>query len=225
MVGGTQTKASAGGDKANRRKTRIINPRFQWKYASIIGMVVFLFTCTISFVLYGLLHHQARMRMIDPGHYLTDVAPVIVFFGVMFAAVTACGVGVWSAFASQRICGPLFVLERYLHELAQGKFPSPRPLRRKDEFKELYAAFADAVNAMKESKRGELAALTRSVNVARAALNADEQSRIHALSAVADEMEKLRQLAAKSLGENDGPLVPVPSIRSASDEHSPVSVG
>jgi len=198
-----------------RRRTYIINPGFQWKYATVIALFVFLFTAIISCVLYGLLHHQARMRAINPVGYVSDVAPVIIFFCVVFGAVTAGGVGIWSAFASQRICGPLYVLERYLLELVQGRFPSCRPLRRKDEFKELYAVFARAVETMKERKQQELTTLIRASNIARAALTSDDESRRHALRTLAEDLEKMRRATAESLGERSDSAPRTPSLRNS----------
>ena len=70
-----------------------------------------------------------------------EVPLVVIGFGVAFSLVTAGTLGVWSFIVSHRICGPLFVIERFIGELASGRFPKLRPLRQKDEFKSFYASF------------------------------------------------------------------------------------
>ena len=67
---------------------------------------------------------------------------------------------------THRICGPLFVLDRYFTELAAGRFPRVRSLRQKDEFKDLHQSFQKAVEALKEQKRIELAGLTEAADLA-----------------------------------------------------------
>jgi len=51
---------------------------------------------------------------------------------------------------SHRISGPLFLLNRYMDEMKQGRFPEIRPLRAHDDFQELFASFRELVNFLKE---------------------------------------------------------------------------
>lgn len=47
---------------------------------------------------------------------------------------------------THRISGPVFVMMRYLKEIQNGNFPKTRPLRKKDELKELYTEMQKAVD-------------------------------------------------------------------------------
>src|SRR5262245_38755540 len=122
--------------KSYRRKQYLINPGFQWKVAGTIAVAVFLFSILISITLYGTLHQQARLRAANPVTYSADVTSVMICFGLGFAAITAGGVGLWSILMTHRVCGPMYVMKRYLLELAGGRLPSLRPLRKRDEFKD-----------------------------------------------------------------------------------------
>lgn len=51
---------------------------------------------------------------------------------------------------THRTAGPLFVLNRYITELKQGKFPEVRPLRKNDNFKDLFKNFRELVEILKK---------------------------------------------------------------------------
>ncbi len=51
---------------------------------------------------------------------------------------------------THRISGPIFVMSNYMKELAEGKWPNPRPLRDRDELKSFYYQFGETVKALKD---------------------------------------------------------------------------
>ncbi len=54
---------------------------------------------------------------------------------------------------SHRTSGPVFILNRYINEIKNGKYPDIRPLRDKDDFTELFDNFREMVDKLKtESK-------------------------------------------------------------------------
>lgn len=189
-----------------RRRTYIINRAFQYKYAGMIALIVFLISSMLSSVLYSLLHHQARSRAMNPETY-TEVTLVMLGFGLALAVLTAAGVGLWCVIVTHRICGPLFVLERYLGELGEGGIPKLRALREKDEFKDLYATFSKVIESVKSRKKAELALLTEALGIARSASNGDEETLKHALEAVASRLEAMSRAATEALG-NEAEEVP-----------------
>ena len=178
----------------------------------------------ISSALYSLLHHQARMRVMEPETYTGETTLVILLFGLGFAAVTAAGVGVWWIIVTHRICGPLFVLSRYFEELATGRVPRPRPLRQKDEFKEVYAGFKKATDSLRAQRQSELAVLTEMEAEAESAMGGNAEACKNALESVAMQLGDLRKVAAESLGESadDGPCTAATGIAAA---QTPVAVG
>lgn len=46
-------------------------------------------------------------------------------------------------FTTHKISGPIYVMVNYLRELREGKTPTARPLREKDELKELYSEIVE----------------------------------------------------------------------------------
>ena len=168
--------------------------------------------------------HQARQRLIHPETYTGEVALVILFAALAFAAVTAGGVAIWSLIATHRMCGPLFVLERYLTELAGGRLPTPRPLRRKDEFKELYRSFSRAIESLKSRKQADLALFAKALGSAKSALDGDDESRRRELKSLVLQMEKMHKAVAEDLGgEANGELKP-PATKVRSATGTPVTV-
>ncbi len=124
--------AASAPDRAKRgRRTYVINPAFQWRYAFTIAVVVFFISTMMSCLLYAGLHRQARTRLIHPTATIADVTPVIVSFALGFSVVTAGAVALWCVLSSHRICGPLYVLENYFNDLMAGRIPTPRALRKK----------------------------------------------------------------------------------------------
>lgn len=185
----------------NRRRRYLINSTFQWKYTLTLAVTVFLITSALSSVLYGLLHQQARMRVMNPETYTANVGTVMLVFAIAFGLVSAMGVGFWCFIVTHRICGPLFVMDRYLRDLGDGCVPKPRPLRRKDEFKELYATFTRATDFMSSQKRRELTTLTEMAQRAAGCKDAEAAECHEALASMADQLDLLRREAADVLGE------------------------
>jgi methyl-accepting chemotaxis protein len=154
------------GRSLRRRRSYLINPYFQWKYALTAGTVVFLAATIIGTVLYGVLHQQARLRAMNPETYTTDVGTVILGFALAFAVLAGGAVCFWAVRVTHRICGPLAVLDGYLAELAAGRIPRVRDLRRKDEFKHLHQSFRAAMNTLSEEKQIRVDRLAEAIRLA-----------------------------------------------------------
>ncbi len=187
--------------KSYKRKQYLINPNFQWKVAGTIAVAVFLFSILISVTLYGTLHQQARLRSADPTGYVAPVTSVMLCFALGFAALTAGGVGLWSILMTHRICGPMFVMKRYLLEVAQGRIPSLRPLRKRDEFKDLYQAFDQAISGLRAAKQRELMQLNTAWDAVREAQAGDVEVMQQKLEVLSERIEWLRTKAQESLSD------------------------
>jgi hypothetical protein len=180
------------------RRKYLVSPAFQIKYALSIMLAVFLSSSLLSTVLFGILHQQARLRQSYPG-VATQVSLVIVFAALGFAALTATGVACWWFVVSRRFSGPVLVREGWLNDLRAGHIPVLRPLRRNDEFKELYVAFSKAIERLKAEKQAELDEFTSALQTVRSTADADEQALRHALDMLETHLEKWRNDAADFL--------------------------
>ena len=208
----------------NRRRKYLINPAFQWKCVLTITIAVFLTSSIISCVLYGLLHHQARLRFVSPETYTAEVTLVIFLFAAIFSALTAGAASVWCVVVTHRVCGPLYVLDGYLAQLAQGKIPAPRPLRRKDEFKDLYATFSKAIESLKAGKQADILALTEAIRTVESALNADSDSPQRALESLRGQLEIMRRRASDAVGNGEAWGESDPAAKTPQDVEEPVAV-
>ena len=219
------TRIRENGLPKQRRRQYIINPAFQWKYALTIASIVFLTSSVLSSALYGFLHAQARQRLLNPEMYNAEVTGVILGFGLTLSILTAGAVAAWFIVLTHRICGPLLVMERQLKELRAGRFPHIRNLRKKDEFKEFYATFAGVISALKSDKQNELETLNRVMALTQSALECDDDSRRHALEAVATQIAELRNAACQALGCDPNSVDSLSPAANPAPEKTPLGVG
>ena len=185
-----------------RRRTYLINPSFQRKYTLTVVGGVFIISTFLSYTLFGVLHQQARARVVQP--YATsawDNVGTILLAGIAFSAVLAVAFGLYTVVVTHRISGPLFVLERYLSELTSGRLPQRRALRKKDEFKSLNEAFWRAVDSLRAGKQVELHRLTELLKIARTGAEKGEPDSTQALESVAERLEAMCAQEARSLGK------------------------
>lgn len=201
MTNVKEQNTKAKNSRRNRRRKYVVDPSFQWRFAATISATVFLASCIMGSVLYGVLHQQARIRLINPETYTAHVTTVVLFASVIFAALTAGGVAVWCIGATHRICGPLFVIDQGFRELIRGRFPKLRPLRKRDEFNEFYGSFMQTVDSLKANKQEDLDALNDALDNIHAAMNNDGDSQGVALESVARKIQAMRDEAAEALGE------------------------
>lgn len=54
---------------------------------------------------------------------------------------------------THKISGPIYVISNYMKEILGGKLPTPRPLRKDDEFQDFYELFKKLVDYIKENKK------------------------------------------------------------------------
>jgi hypothetical protein len=184
--------------------------------------MVFFLTSVLSSGLYVLLHHQARMRFMSPETYSGEVGLVILLAAVLFSALTAGAMCVWSILMTHRVCGPLHLLHGYISELRDGHLPKVRPLRKKDEFKDLMDAFSAAVETLRDQKQRELAVYRKVLETANVGVT-DIGSRSAGLDSGVHPLVSLRDAAIEALGgetPGDTSEPPVPGRR-----QTPVGVG
>ena len=135
----------------NRRKTYLINPRFQWRFIGFMA-VVSLLAISLLFVsnilFFQDMEREARSVGLTPDNpyfdFLREQKASLskLYFGVsgvVFVLMMALGIRY-----SHRIAGPLYQLNGRMQRIANGEPPSLVKFRRNDQFLEL----AESFNAM-----------------------------------------------------------------------------
>jgi signal transduction histidine kinase len=204
-----RAEKDAAGFTRERRRKYLISPAFQWRYTGMVVVGVFLASVLMSIVQFGILFQQARARVLTPATpYAGQSTLVMALSAVAFAAVIALAFGFWSIRYTHRLGGPLFVMKGHLQELAEGRYPQRRPLRKKDEFKDLHDALWQAIDTLRARGQSELEAVSKALDTARAAGDADDYERRDALDRVATQLESLRRDMANVMGQElDRPAV------------------
>ena len=129
-----------------KRTQIIVNKAFQIKYIKNILFIVSVSLLFNSLLISGSVYYvtkksiESRLPNVieqkltsevlinDISNSLIIVIPTIIFLCILIF-------GILSVFASHRIAGPLFKLEKWLKTLSSGDFSMAFKLRKKDEFK------------------------------------------------------------------------------------------
>ena len=181
----------------------IVNPSVQWRYTATAVIGVFIISAFVSILLYGVLFDQARSRMLyGAATSVSDISVTIITAAIAFATVPAIACGLWAIVMTHRLCGPIRVLESHLRELAAGRFPKHRPLRKRDGFRDVYEVFWQVVDTFKTSRSEHLAELGRLRNSARRAIIGSEDAS-SALESIATRLDEICRERATLLGINE----------------------
>lgn len=197
------TRQQPPGPPHRLRRRYVLRPGFQWKYTAFAVVSVFIVSELMTLLLFSVLHHQARTRTLAPAAATAwENTIVLVLSGAAFALVLGLVFGGWAILATHRVCGPLFVVESFLKDLARGRFPNRRPLRKKDEFKSFYDSFWDTLYAIKARSRRHLTAVDEAIEITRTLKNADNDARLQALKDLAMRLEAVRDELSQALGDD-----------------------
>jgi len=141
----------------NRRRTYLINPRFQWRFIGFMATVSvlaisMLFVSNILFF-QNMEHEALSVGLTRDNPYFDFLqeqksALSMLYFavsGVVFVLMMALGI-----LYSHRIAGPLYHLDRKMRRIAGGEEPSPLQFRRRDQFLELTESFNAMVAKLRE---------------------------------------------------------------------------
>lgn len=152
------------------RRQYIINRRFQLKYTGLAAFCVFAVSLVASIAIYFIQFQESQARILSSAWtHAQENTFAIGLFGVIFAGAMAVGFGLWSIMVTHRICGPIFVIRRFLDDLMAGSFPTRRALRAKDDFNDFYDHFWRTIDALRTKKHEETAQLSDALYLAASA--------------------------------------------------------
>jgi hypothetical protein len=110
-------------------------------------------------------------------------------------ALSAGALALLGFVVTHRVAGPIWVMGHALGEVAAGRYPARRELRRGDALQALHARFSQALEALEARDRRTLGALEEALDGLRRAAAADP-----ALARVAEPLEREARERREALG-------------------------
>lgn len=201
-----------------RRKTFLIDKGFQLKYTLIIALIGAIIAGLWGYGFY----HQSRQNsdqlmltiQVDPElqalsehveKKLLDKDLEILYLLGIFIVMIVTAITIWGVLITHRIAGPIFIISRYVVQVANGEYPDPRPLRKKDELHDFFVKFNDMLTAIKDREKGDVATLNKAMDSAKnvlPSLSGDKAGEF------ARTLELLREMQTRKQKMLEGPSAP-----------------
>jgi signal transduction histidine kinase len=202
-----------GSTVPDRRRSRIVDREFQFKYT--LTVVAFTVVISLTYMTMVYLQHSEFEREIGTYCNATVGSELLqrssstlgyVFVGTLLISLVLTGLGV---VVTHRIAGPIFVMNRYLSVLASGRIPTMRPLRKNDELKTLYGSLRGFVDMLAQREKNEAEGLKRALDTLRPAASTREAQ---------ESLEALRAMYQRKCETIDGLGAGQPDARQAAEE-------
>lgn len=145
------------GQKPARRRTFLVDRHFQLKYTSIIVLVGVIVSGLLGIFIYRQSMENTTLIGLDAelqGKVAAQDLHAILYL-VGFVAVMALFLFVWGIFITHRVAGPIYIISRYLRQIADNQVPHTRPLRKGDELKEFFDTFSAMLSSLKKQNSDE----------------------------------------------------------------------
>ena len=91
----------------------------------------------------------------------------VFFISLEFLVLEVVILGVLGLIVTHRVCGPVFVIQRHLAAMLDGKYPPARPLRHGDEFQVAFNAFTAVLDSLRKRDADEVEKLNQVIAAAR----------------------------------------------------------
>ncbi len=145
------TVSAASDERQKRRWIPVVDARFQWKYTLLITSLGVGIAAIMGGLLYSKYVEATRLLELSE-RYRGEVArsdQIFLFYLIVLVVLMAFALTIGGIIVTHRISGPLYIVARHLDAIATGHSPDLRPLRKRDELHEFFAAFEATVNALK----------------------------------------------------------------------------
>jgi hypothetical protein len=137
--------------RSKRRFVPVVDAYFQWKYTAIITGFGVVLATGMSALVYRAQRINSRLLELEGAYEAQVAAWDAEVLWTLLAGVAAMGVALllWGLFITHRIVGPIALASRYLRDIEAGRWPAVRPLRKRDEMRELFASLEAAVASLR----------------------------------------------------------------------------
>jgi hypothetical protein len=184
--------------RKKRRTIPIVDARFQWKYTLIITALGAGITAIMGAFLFRAHNDNTRLLDLDQNPQLTEQVvhgdQIFLLYLIVLVVVMGLALAFWGLVVTHRVSGPLYVIARYFGELADGRYPDLRPLRRHDELQEFFGSFEDAVTGLRSRDESTLVLIDETLE----RLRVGEPST--RLEVAVTALEKVRRTLLESMG-------------------------
>ena len=181
----TQPAGSAVGGKPPKRHLRnyLLDSRFQLKYTGMVVLVTVFVALILGYFAYDYSRGQTESLTITMAMQ-PDLAPEVandlagwaaerdrqVLFAILGGILAlALALGLTGIIVTHKVVGPAYKLRLLLNQVASGKLKLAGRLRKGDELQELFEAFANMVESLRDTQEREIAELDAAIEEARKA--------------------------------------------------------
>lgn len=173
-----------------RRLIPIVDRQFQFKYTGIIVGLAAAISMILGYFLwksYMEMNEVIDLASLSPevnDKLNSDDARFVFTITLVFLVVEVAVLGVMGLLITHRVCGPIFVLQRHMDTISGGTYPTTRPLRAGDEFKDAFDAFTRMIDSLRKRDSDDLDKLKAVLSAARGGgVSAAEQKALEQLIA------------------------------------------
>lgn len=187
-----------------KRKQYLVAKKFQLRYVGLILALVFLTGILCAYVVYytSMILFGDKLANVYPQGRLISIVNMVnlrILFSLVLITPLVVIIGIY---ASHKIAGPIFRIEKYLNGMASGEFSTPLTLRKNDELVSLAEGINRVAESMKATIRQERANLT-STSMSADNLRRIAQTRPIDPAALESAVEKLSAEINKASAELD----------------------
>ncbi len=147
---------------ANYRRTQyLIAKKFQLKYVGMILLLVSLTAIMCSYVIYYtmMLTMGDKLANVYPQGRLISIVNMVNFRILLTMLLVAPLVVIIGIYASHKIAGPIYRIEKFLGSMVDGDFSMPLTLRKNDELVSLATGINMLIESVKTTVKKEKAAI------------------------------------------------------------------
>jgi len=143
--------------KRVRRRTFLIDRKFQLKYTFIIVLVGVIVSALLGYFVYQKSLENSELIGMDPDmmSQVQQFDTQVLLYLAGFVILMALALFIWGIFITHRVAGPIFIISRYLGQIRDGQVPEPRPLRKGDELKDFFDVFSGMLSSLKQRNAEE----------------------------------------------------------------------
>ncbi len=137
------------------RRQYLINKAFQLKYSLYLVISGVVGSLLVALIMYWWWkrnnEYMEMMGMLDPEFSQANIIVIVTL--ATFVISTGIFLFFWGILLTHRMAGPIYVIKNVINTILEGKWPSQRHLRKKDEFKDIFQDLNSLVVKLREEER------------------------------------------------------------------------